>query len=273
MSVATAQKGSAGRWGPLWNARPADWAGIEEQQVPTYEAALGRIDLAPGERVLEVGCGSGVFLRLAADRGAQVTGIDASDELVQIARRRVPEADVRVADLESLPFEESSFDAVFGFNAFFFALDMVGALREARRVAKPGAPVVIQVWGAPERCDLTAMKQGVAAALAAAVPHGGAEGPPQPLLSAPGVLESLAEPAGLRPESAFALSWAYEYAGEDDLARAMASPGPMREAASILSEAGLRDAIVASLEPYRTPSGGYRLENEWHYLIARAWPV
>jgi SAM-dependent methyltransferase len=269
MATATTAKGSAGRWGRLWNDRAADWAGIEDQQVPTYEEALRHVELAAGDRALEVGCGSGVFLRLAADRNVHVTGVDASEELLRLARRHVPEADVRVADLQFLPFEDGSFDAVFGFNAYFFAVDLVGALRESGRVARPGAPVVIQVWGDPERCDLTAMKQAVTEALASALPDGEAEGPPQPRLSAPGVLESLAEQAGLRPGRAFSSSWAYEFAGEDDVARAMLSPGPMQEAASILSEDGLRDVILRSLEPYRTPSGGYRLENEWHYLIAQ----
>jgi hypothetical protein len=51
---------------------------------------------------------------------------------------------------------------VAGFNSFFFAADMVAALREARRVAKAGAPVVIQVWGRPERCSLERMKHAVA---------------------------------------------------------------------------------------------------------------
>ncbi|HKH17737.1 MAG TPA: hypothetical protein VKA57_09440 [Solirubrobacteraceae bacterium] len=50
------------------------------------------------------------------------------------------------------------FDVVAGFNAFFFAADMVAALREAGRVAIPGAPVVIQVWGRPEHCEMEAMK-------------------------------------------------------------------------------------------------------------------
>jgi hypothetical protein len=44
-------------------------------------------------------------------------------------------------------------------HSFFFANDVVAAMREAGRVAKPGAPVVIQAWGAHERCDLEAMKQ------------------------------------------------------------------------------------------------------------------
>jgi len=50
--------------------------------------------------------------------------------------------------MEDLPWEDDTFDLVTGFNSFFFATDMIAALREAGRVARPGAPVVIQVWGA-----------------------------------------------------------------------------------------------------------------------------
>jgi ubiquinone/menaquinone biosynthesis C-methylase UbiE len=53
--------------------------------------------------------------------------------------------------MEALPYEDDSFDLVTGFNSFFFATDIVAALREAGCVAKPGAPVVIQVWGPHER--------------------------------------------------------------------------------------------------------------------------
>ncbi len=151
MTSATQSLGSAERWGPLWGARPDDWALSEDQQLPTYEAALQRVPLEPGQRVLDVGCGVGAFLRLVADRGAEPFGLDASEALIDLARRRVPEADLRVGDMESLPYDADTFDLVTGFTSFFFANDMVAALREARRVAKPGAPVVIQVWGAHER--------------------------------------------------------------------------------------------------------------------------
>ena len=100
--------------------------------------------------MLDVGCGVGAFLRLVADRGAEPFGLDASEALIDLARRRVPEADLRVGDMESLPYDADTFDLVTGFTSFFFANDMVAALREAGRVAKPGAPVVIQVWGAHE---------------------------------------------------------------------------------------------------------------------------
>jgi 2-polyprenyl-3-methyl-5-hydroxy-6-metoxy-1,4-benzoquinol methylase len=77
-----AVNGSAGRWGPLWGARPADWAISEDRQVPTYEAAIHRVGLARGQKVLDIGCGVGAFLRLVAGRGAEPHGIDASESLV-----------------------------------------------------------------------------------------------------------------------------------------------------------------------------------------------
>ena len=137
----------AAQWGRAWGARARDWEAIELQQLPTYEETIGRVGISEGKRVLEVGCGTGVFLRAAADRGAAVYGLDASEALLGLARARVPEADLRLGDFESLPYDDDRFHVVAGFNSFFFALDLVGALREAGRVAKPGAPVVIQVWG------------------------------------------------------------------------------------------------------------------------------
>src|SRR5262249_23037170 len=59
--------------------------------------------------------------------------------------------------------DDDSFDVVTGFTSFFFADDMVAALREAARVARRGAPVVIQAFGRPEECGLEAVKLAVAA--------------------------------------------------------------------------------------------------------------
>ena len=146
-TASSAMTGSASRWGPLWGARPADWALSEDLQVPTYEAALQRVELEPGRRVLDIGCGVGAFLRLVAERGGEAHGIDASEALVAFARTRLSDAELCVGEMEDLPWDDDGFDLVTGFNAFFFANDMVAALGEAGRVAKPGAPVVIQVSG------------------------------------------------------------------------------------------------------------------------------
>jgi len=93
--AADAVETKAELWGRLWGTRADEWASTEEQQLPTYEAAIDRLGIGAEDRVLEVGCGSGVFLRAAADRGAAVTGIDSSERLVELARARAPEAEVR----------------------------------------------------------------------------------------------------------------------------------------------------------------------------------
>jgi SAM-dependent methyltransferase len=258
--------GSATRWGPLWGTRPDDWARSEEQQIPTYEEALRHVRLDRDDRVLDVGCGVGVFLRLIADRGARPHGLDASEALIAAARERVPEADLRVGEMEALPYEDDSFDLVTGFNSFFFADDLVAALREAGRVAKPDAPVVIQVWGPHERNDLEAMKSIVRPFL----PPRPADAPPEPDFSDPGILEEVAARAGLTPETDFDATWSYEYPNEDALGRAMMAPAGIAALAGPSREDALRVAILEGLAPYRTADGGYRLQNEYHGLVARA---
>ncbi|HZT53837.1 MAG TPA: class I SAM-dependent methyltransferase [Gaiellaceae bacterium] len=265
-TASRAATGSASRWGPLWGARPADWTLSEDQQRPTYEAALERTGLAPGWRVLDVGCGAGAFLRLVAARGALPHGIDASEALIALARERLPGADLRVGEMEELPWEDDSFDLVTGFNSFFFANDMVAALREAGRVAKPGAPVVIQVWGRHENCQLEAMKQIARPFLPPRPP----DAPPDPDLSQPGLLRELATKAGLTPQDEFDTSWAFHYADADTLGRAMVAVAGLALIAGPEREHELETAIVDGLAPYRQPDGGYRLENRYHYLIARS---
>jgi SAM-dependent methyltransferase len=259
-------RGSAARWGPLWGARPDDWAHSEEQQLPTYEAALERVQIDPGQCVLDIGCGVGVFLRLVADRGAQPFGLDASESLIAAARERLPHADLRVGDMESLPYEDDTFDLVTGFNSFFFANDMVAALREAGRVAKPGAPVVIQVWGPHERNDLEAMK----AIVRRFFPPRPADAPAEPDYSKPGVLEHIATEAGLDPGSTFESTWSYDFVDEETVRRALVAPAGIAVLVGPDREDDVKDAIVSGLATHRTADGSYRLQNTFHSLIARA---
>jgi SAM-dependent methyltransferase len=262
--VVSAPSGSAARWGPLWGARADDWARTEEQQLPTYEEAIRRVGVDPGQLVLDVGCGTGVFLRAAADRGARVFGLDASEALLEIARGRVPEAELRLGDLQFLPYEDDTFELVTGFNSFFFAADLVASLREAGRVAQTGAPVVIQVWGAPERCALEAMKEIVRPFMPARPP----DSPPPAELWKPGVLEALAIEAGLKPRDTFDTRWPFEYPDAEQLGRGMMAPAGIAQLVGPTRAEEVRAAIVEALAPFRTPAGGYRLENEYHYLVA-----
>jgi len=261
-----ATTGSAARWGPLWGARPEDWALSEDQQTPTYEAALGAVRLEPGDRVLDVGCGVGAFLRLVAARVGVPHGIDASEALVGLARTRLPDADLRVGDMEGLPWASDGFDLVCGFNSFFFANDMVAALREAGRVARPGASVVVQVWGAHERCDLERMKEIARPFL----PPRPRDAPADPDLSEPGALADLAVAAGLEPERELDTTWAFVYPDADTLGRALVAVAGLAAVAGPEREDELRASIVDGLARYRLADGSYRLENEFRILVARA---
>ena len=263
--MSTTTPTSAAHNGHAWGLRARDWSETESQMRPSYELAIKRAGLRPGQSVLDAGCGSGAFLRAAADHGAAVSGIDASEALLAIARERVPDAELALGDLQRLPYADDSFDAVTGFCSFFFADDMIEALREAGRVAKPGAPVVIQVWGRPERFDLGLMK----AVLARFRP------PPPPgrldpsTLWQPGALEDLATRARLVPDAAFDDRWAYEYADEESMSRAMLSAGGFGAIVGDRQDEA-RAAVLEALAVCRTPTGGYRIENDWHFLIARA---
>ena len=117
---------------PLWAEL---WGGFAD---PVRERIATATPIGRGARVLDVGCGSGELLMLAAARGAEVSGIDAAEGMLAIARRRLPDADLRLGAMEELPWEDGRFDVVTAVNALQFAPDFVAALREAARVARPG---------------------------------------------------------------------------------------------------------------------------------------
>lgn len=166
-----------------------------------------------------------------------------------------------MGDMESLPCEDDTFDLVTGFSSFFFA-NMVAALREAGRVAKPRAPVVIQVWGPHERNDLEAMK----AIVRRFFPPRPADAPAEPDYSEPGVLEHMATEAGLDPGS----TWSYEFGDEETVRRALVAPAGIAALVGPDREDDVKDAIVSGLASHRSADGSYRLQNTLHSLIARA---
>jgi SAM-dependent methyltransferase len=100
--------------------------------------------VAAGDRVLDVGCGTGAVARAAAGRGADVTGVDLNPAMLTVARRSRPDLDWRTANAESLPFPNRGFDWALSQAALMFFGDRVAALREMGRVA---AGVAVQVPG------------------------------------------------------------------------------------------------------------------------------
>ena len=103
-------EGAAAIQADLWGERARDWADVLEGWsgwgIPLYRHILERVPVGGGTRVLDVGCGAGRFCRMVADRGAEVAGIDATAPLVEIARERNPDGDLRVGDMEHLPWAD-----------------------------------------------------------------------------------------------------------------------------------------------------------------------
>lgn len=111
---------------------------------------LDSVGIHAGIDLLDVACGPGLVSAAAAERGAHVTGVDFSPNMVAEARRRNPALTFQEGDAEALPFADASFDAVvIGFGLHHFP--MPGrAIAEARRVLRPGGRLGFTTWAPPE---------------------------------------------------------------------------------------------------------------------------
>jgi SAM-dependent methyltransferase len=104
----------------------------------------------PGQRVLDVGCGTGVVSVTAARLGCKVTGLDLTPELLEHARKNAAIAHVTIdfqeGDVEAMPFPDASFDAVLSQFGHIFAPRPEVAIAEMLRVLKPGGTIAFSTW-------------------------------------------------------------------------------------------------------------------------------
>jgi SAM-dependent methyltransferase len=263
MATQTTQ-GSSAIQGPLWSARADDWARIQEPLMkPAFEAGLDAIAITPDLRLLDVGCGSGLALRLAADRGASVTGLDASSGLLEHARRRVPGAPLVQGELEQLPFADGSFDVVTGFNSFQYAAQPAVALAEAARVLAPGGRVLYLNWAPPEQCEAA----GYLAAIGALLPPPPPGAPGPFALSDHDAIVRVFEEAGLTVRSTGDVTVVWSYPDHATALAGLMAAGPIVHAIEHSGEEAVVDATGAFLEPFGTDDGGYRITNVFRYAI------
>jgi len=259
--------GTAHVQGDLWSARTQDWADLQERfSIPLFEAVFERLRVEKGMRLLDVGCGAGGAAQIASRRGTWVSGLDASGTMIEIARKRVPDGDFSVGEIEELPYADHIFKAVVGFNAFQYAGDPVAALREAKRVTSSGGQVVMAIWGRPQDCEHAVTLKAVGSLLPPPPP--GASGPFA--LSDPGKVEALMEQAGLQPLDSGEVDCPFEYPDAETAWRAVSSAGPVIRAIRHAGEEHTKQAIMDSLTPYKTHTGGYLQENKFRFVIATA---
>ncbi|MEP3332804.1 methyltransferase domain-containing protein [Sedimentitalea sp.] len=261
----TKTKGSSEVNGRLWGARARDWAEVQEGQfAAAFHAVLDRAKVGAGTDHLDAGCGAGMAAALSASLGATVSGLDASEALLAIARERTPVGDFRQGDLEELPFDDDSFDVVTGFNSFQFAADAAQALREAGRVSRPGGRIVIMTWGEPAGMEAA----GHVAALKPlmAPPPPGAGGPFA--LSEEASLRAFAEAGGLTPLEVIDVESPWHYPDLATALRGIASSGVAVRAAEHSGEDALTAAMTEFLVPFQKPNGSITFGARARYLVA-----
>jgi SAM-dependent methyltransferase len=127
-----------------------DYARTAAALAPTAAVLVDAAGIRPGDRVLDVGCGTGNASLEAAARGAEVRAVDPSPGLVALTRDRAEAARARVTaqvgSAEALPFPDGGFDHVISAFAVIFAAGPEAALREMVRVARPSGVVALTSW-------------------------------------------------------------------------------------------------------------------------------
>ncbi len=214
-----------------WGRKAVDMATLHEpQNVREYVGMHSHLGVGPGTRVLDVACGAGLAVELAAARGAVAAGIDASPRLVEIARDRTPNGDVRVGDMRDLPWPDDSFDVVTSFRGIFGTTPEV--LDEVMRVLRPGGRLGLTVWGHLKISPGAWALLPFVWAEQQKVTHQAAMNS----LGKPGVGEDVLAGHGFERVRRVRVPFAWEFPDPATYARALASTGPAYEAIQTVGE-------------------------------------
>jgi len=131
-----------------WEA--GDFAEIAKGIESTAEAFIERLNITPGMKVLDVACGSGNLAVLAAKKGADVTGIDIAENLIEAAKGRAEAEGLDITfeqgDAEALPYDDNSFDLVITMFGAMFAPRPDVTASELLRVCKSGGKIAMANW-------------------------------------------------------------------------------------------------------------------------------
>ena len=254
---------AAASYEPTWRA----------QLAPAQQALLAGAALVPGERVLDVACGTGIVSVAAAQAvGAHgtVVGIDLSNAMVEAARRvALPNAAFARMDAEQLEFADAHFDVALCALGLMYLPDPERALAEMRRVLRPGGRIALAVWGERARCGWAALFGIVDAEVASEV---------CPLFFRLGQGDALAHACaevGFVDVATQRLATTLAYADGDAACDAAFVGGPVALAWSRFDPAVRTRACARYLDAiaaWRDGAGRYRVPGEFVIVTARMPP-
>ncbi len=246
------------------------------QLAPAQSLLLDRLDVQPGERVLEVACGSGLVthhLASAVAPSGTVLATDLSGAMLERARERLPESvwegvSFRRMDAGALDLPDGGFDAAACSLGLMYVPDPGAALREMIRVLDPGGRAGVAVWGARQACGWADIFPIVDARVESEV---------CPLFFRLGSGDTLAgemQEAGLRGVEVERIRTTLEYATPEEALEAAFQGGPVAMAYSrfdAATRAVVHREYLASIAPFRSPDG-YRIPGEFVVAVGRRDP-
>lgn len=245
-----------------WGARALDWAYLFEPYArPANEALFNQLGVGKGTRYLDVACGSGYAASEARRRGATVSGLDASESLVGIARTRTTDGDFRVGDMFELPFADASFDISTSFNGIWKGCE--NALREVRRVLVPSGRVGLTFWGDFGRMGLLpyfmkVIELSPPSHQAATMEIGDTRS----------VMDSMLEGAGFKLLDHGTVEVANEWPDIEVAVRGLAAAGPSIPAIEMVGYDAFCAALAETFTPLLDMNSGLRITSEIDWVTA-----
>jgi SAM-dependent methyltransferase len=254
----------------VWSA--GDYPDIARLIEAAAELLVEKAGVQAGQDVLDVATGSGNVALVAAQRGAKVTGLDITPELLEAARGRAAEAGMDVewveGDAEELPFEDASFDRVLSAFGTMFAPRHEVAAGELLRVCRPGGLVAVAAW-TPDGLNGRMFRT-----VTSHMP------PPPPELKPPALWGDEDHMRGLLERPGVTLEFhlgrvVFEFPSVDEwMAYGEERLGPMVMARAALEPQGKYEALRGDMEQLYTEAntaedGSMRCEAEYLVTIAR----
>ncbi|MEU6247828.1 class I SAM-dependent methyltransferase [Glycomyces sp. NPDC047010] len=236
---------NAAAQGELWSGDPQSWAETAEGRIlPLYERILQRLQPHSATRLLDAGCGAGLFADLAARTGAHVSGLDAAPGLIAYARAHRPGPRYVVGDLGRLPFRDNAFDTVTAFNSVHYAADPHRALAEIARVSADRA--VLTVGAGPDQARSAALINPLAA-------HDEVPDADEFDLTDPDAAGDTLRRAGFATTTTFDIAFDVDYTSIEEAIGAQLPAGPViaavRHSGSAAVESALRTLFTSLTRP------------------------
>jgi ubiquinone/menaquinone biosynthesis C-methylase UbiE len=256
-----------------WGLMAPGWEDLREWMQTTTgvvnDALVAKADPQPGQTILDIACGTGdLGLRVAERVGpdGRVICTDFAPEMVDVARRNgeaqgATNVEYRVMDAERMDLEDDSVDGVVCRFGYMLMADAATALRETRRVLRPGGRLAFAVWMTPDRNPWAALP-------AMTLVQRGHMPPPEP--GAPGIfamgdperIRGLVTGAGFGEPELEEVTFEFRYADFDALWEAIVRiAGPLARAINALPDderEATREAIRQSVAAFQTEDGSYR---------------